>query len=101
MDCRQVAPAPQIALKSTTSGADKAGAGRDDALARACRSFEGLLIGEMLKTMGGGEGGTSGILPAGRGEVIFRRQQSEALGDAIAGSSPLGIARLLEQSLRR
>jgi len=40
-----------------------------------------------------------GILPAGSGERIFVGQQCEALGSALAAREPLGIARMLRQSL--
>ncbi|MGE5530699.1 MAG: hypothetical protein ACM3VW_01110 [Bacteroidota bacterium] len=61
----------------------------------ACRKFEGFLLGEMLKTMRGGESDGKGIIPTSRGERIFIGQQCERLGDILGRSEPLGMRRLL------
>lgn len=67
----------------------------------ACQAFEGFLLGEMLKIMQETVSSQQGLLPQSRAEQMFRRQQAEALGEVLAAREPLGIARLLRQSLPR
>jgi Rod binding domain-containing protein len=86
-------------LKIGTKSADNKGGSSQAELAAACRSFEAFMIGEMLKTMRGEGASERGILAASRGEKIFIQQQCEALGEVMAAREPLGIARLLQQSL--
>jgi Rod binding domain-containing protein len=70
-------------------------------LTAACGSFEGFLVGEMLKIMRESVGAGQGVLPVSRAETIFVRQQCEALGEVLAQRQPLGIARMLQQSVQR
>lgn len=67
----------------------------------ACQAFEGFLLGEMMKIMQETVVSQQGLLPTSRAEQMFRRQQAEALGEILAAREPLGIARLLRQSLPR
>jgi Rod binding domain-containing protein len=85
-------------LKSAAVGADKTNS-PSSAQERACQSFEAFMIGEMLKTMRGGGPSAQGVLPVSRAESIYQRQQCEALGEILAQRQPLGIARLLNQTL--
>lgn len=66
-------------------------------LSGACRQFEGFMLGELLKAMQPSEGG---FIPRGRAERVFMNQQCEALGEALAAREPLGLARLLRETIR-
>lgn len=90
---------PGMPLKSAPSVTDNTDERWSSDLSQACEAFEGLLIGEMLKAMRQSSAIAEGILPMGSGERIFMAQQCEALGSALAQREPLGIARLLLQSL--
>lgn len=64
-------------------------------MAQAGRTFEGFMLGELLKTMRNAEGQDRGLFPASRAERIFINQQCEALGNALGEREPLGLARML------
>lgn len=74
---------------------------RQQRLNAACRGFEGVLLGEMLKAMQQAEKDPGGIIPTSRAERIFLQQQCEVLGDYLAQGEPLGVARLMRQALSR
>jgi Rod binding domain-containing protein len=95
----QAASGP-LGLKLHPQPADNQDGAQQAKLAAACRSFEGFLVGEMLKTMRESTGAAQGVLPVSRAESIFLRQQCEALGEALAQRQPLGIARMLQQSVQ-
>ena len=63
----------------------------------ACRQFEGFMLGELLKAM---QPSDSGFLRRGRAERMFINQQCEALGELLAAREPLGLARLLRETIR-
>lgn len=90
-----------IPLKTPASPTDRRNEARQSDLRQACQAFEGMLLGEMLKVMRNDSPMGEGILPTGTGERIFAAQQSEALGSTLARSEPLGIARMLLESLTR
>lgn len=87
------------ALKLATTTADKK---EDPSQLRerdACRSFEGFMLGELLKQMRQAEGSDGGILPRSRAEKMFANQQCEALADLLASREPLGLADLIRSSI--
>jgi Rod binding domain-containing protein len=68
-------------------------------LQKASQSFEGFMIGELLKAMRATEQTSEGILPTSRAEKMFTNQQCEALATIIAAREPLGLARLLRSNV--
>jgi Rod binding domain-containing protein len=89
------------ALKLGPHPADKEDGAAEDRLRAACQSFEGLLVGEMMKAMRQTSPAGEGVLAVGRGESIFAAQQCEALGSVLAERQPLGIAGMLWRALGR
>jgi len=79
-------PAGPVCLTATERAAQ---------LSQAGRAFEGFMLGELLKVMRNAEGESRGVIPVGRAERIFVNQQCEALGEALAQTEPLGLARML------
>jgi Rod binding domain-containing protein len=92
---RTNASADGLPLKREVAVADNKDDTRQQRLRKACTDFEGMMLGELLKTMRQTEGDDSGILPTGRAERIFINQQCEALGDVLAQREPLGLGRML------
>lgn len=92
---------PGIPLKTPVRKTDRGNEARNEDLRQACQAFEGMLLGEMLKAMRSSGTMGEGILPVGAGERVFTAQQSEALGAVLARREPLGITRVLLDSLTR
>ena len=64
----------------------------------ACREFEGVLLGQMLRQMRG-RLPERGVLPGGVAQEVFWDQYSAVVGQEVARSSPLGIARMLYEAV--
>lgn len=96
---RYLQPPGQQSLKLTASSADKKDDPTQLRLQAAGRSFEGFMLGEMLKEMRRSEDAAGGILKPSRAEKMFVEQQCEALGDLLAAREPLGLARLLRSTI--
>jgi Rod binding domain-containing protein len=87
------------ALKLTGAAADRQNDPNQARVQSACKSFEGFMLGEMMKQMRPVEESEGGILPTSRGEKMFSAQRCEALGEQLAAREPLGLARLLRSAI--
>lgn len=97
MRCEQAITGEVAAItRGQARGPEERVAGRADEakLKAAGQAFEGFLLGEMIKIMQETVRSEQGLLPPNRAEQMFRRQQAEALGEALAAREPLEIARL-------